>query len=289
MPSPKLRRRLLLPAGPVSLDRHDSRAKPGFSPGKTVDVDSTGKAAGKEALAALGPGLNDAQRRLWARSRTGSPDRLLVVLQGMDTSGKGGVVRHAGGLFEPQGLRAHGFDAPTRAERRHDFLWRIEPRLPGAGEVVFFDRSYYEDVLVPRVHGGASESEVERRYGAIQEFEARLVEEGTTLVKCFLHISADTQKERLLARLDDPTKVWKYDPHDVDERDRWADYRAAYEVALERCRTDATPWYLVPADRKWYRNWAVAQLLHEHLDALELSWPPAAVDVEAERLRLAQH
>lgn len=289
MNPPDLRRRLVLPAGRVDLDSHDPRATPGFKPGKTVAVEKRSKAAGREALEQLRGPLTELQQRLWAHGSTGGRHRLLVILQGMDTAGKGGVARHSGGLFEPRGLRVVNFRAPNRTERRHHFLWRIEKELPEPGEIVFFDRSHYEDVLVPRVSGELSATQVQERFAAIQEFEARLVEQGTTLVKCFLRISAEVQMERLLARLDDPTKVWKYDPHDVEDRDRWGDYRAGYQQALARCRTASTPWYLVPSDHKWYRNWAVAQLLREHLEALDLPWPAAGFDVDRERERLAQH
>ena len=149
-----------------------------------------------------------------------------------------------------------------------------------------FDRSHYEDVLIARVRMLAAEPELERRYGAINDFERRLVDGGTTLVKCMLHISAEEQRARLLERLDDPTKHWKYNPGDLDERAVWHDYQRAYEIALERCNTEAAPWHLIPCDRKWYRDWAVARLLLETLEALDFGWPPADFDVEAERKRL---
>jgi polyphosphate kinase 2 (PPK2 family) len=150
-----------------------------------------------------------------------------------------------------------------------------------------FDRSHYEDVLIARVRGLAPEAEIERRYDAINAFERRLVESGTTVVKCMLHLSRDEQRDRLLTRLDDETKHWKYSPTDVDDRHRWAEYRAAYEVVLERCNTPYAPFFVVPADRKWYRNWAITNLLIEHLERLDPQWPPADFDVAAERQRVA--
>jgi PPK2 family polyphosphate:nucleotide phosphotransferase len=268
---------LRVPSGPVDLGGLDPRATPGF------DGD---KAAGKAELAALGPRLSDLQERLHAEGVRGEPRRLLLVLQGMDTSGKGGVVRHVIGQVDPQGCAIASFKAPTAEERAHDFLWRIRRRLPGPGKLGVFDRSYYEDVLVVRVHNLASRSTWSRRYASINRFEAGLVDDDVRVVKVFLHISKEEQRQRLLARLDDPTKHWKFNPRDVDERARWGDYQQAYEDALERCNTDAAPWYRVPADRKWYRNWAVAKLLVEQLEDMTLTWPKADFDAEEQRARL---
>jgi PPK2 family polyphosphate:nucleotide phosphotransferase len=267
-----------VPPGTVSLADLDPSGTPGFDGGKTE---------GKQALAALGDPLSDLQERLFAAGRWGDDERrVLLVLQGMDTSGKGGVMRHAVGLFDPQGVRIKAFKAPTEEERAHDFLWRIERELPEPGMIGIFDRSHYEDVLIGRVRGLADEAEIERRYAAINDFERRVVDGGTAVVKCMLHISADEQQARLLERLDNPEKHWKYNPGDVDERARWHDYQRAYEIALERCNTEAAPWHVVPADRKWYRNWAVATLLHETLAAFDLGWPAADFDVQTERERL---
>jgi PPK2 family polyphosphate:nucleotide phosphotransferase len=210
-----------------------------------------------------------------------------MVLQGMDTSGKGGAIRHAIGLVDPQGVRIKAFRAPTEEERKHDYLWRIEREVPGPGMIGIFDRSQYEDVLVVRVNGLVSEKVWQSRYDEINAFEQRLVDDGTVMIKCFLHISSAEQRERLLARLEDPSKHWKYNPDDVDVRGKWADYQAAYADALERCSTQQAPWYVIPSDRKWYRNWAVAQLLTEHLRALDLAWPVADFDVEVEKARVA--
>ena len=223
---------------------------------------------------------------MYANAYTGGSRRVLVVLQGMDTSGKGGVVQHALGLLNPNGLRQTSFRKPTKEELAHDFLWRIERALPDPGVVGVFDRSHYEDVLVARVHELADEDEIERRYGAINDFENQLVDDGTVILKCMLHVSREKQRERLLARLDEPEKQWKFKPEDVDERAHWDDYREAYEIALERCNTDAAPWYVVPSDHKWYRNWAVGQILLEALRGMKLEWPEPDYDVKEQRARL---
>jgi PPK2 family polyphosphate:nucleotide phosphotransferase len=270
---------LRLPAGPVDLRSLDPRATPGFEGGKKE---------GKQALAGIRKPLDDLQRRLFAHGRSGGSRRVLVVLQGMDTSGKGGVLRHAAALVDPQGLRIKAFGPPTDEEREHDFLWRVGRALPGPGMIGIFDRSHYEDVLIARVHATVSPETVEARYAAINRFEQELVASDTVLVKCLLHISPEKQKERLLARLEDPAKYWKFDPGDVDERRRWGEYRRAYEVALERCTTPQARWLVVPSDRKWYRNWAVAQILRETLDAMGLGWPAPRFDVEEQRRRLLE-
>jgi PPK2 family polyphosphate:nucleotide phosphotransferase len=264
--------------GPVDLTAVETDAAPGFGGSKSD---------GKAALAAMADELADLQERLWAERTAGSERRLLLVLQGMDTSGKGGVLRHAVGLIDPQGVRITSFKAPTEEEKKHDFLWRIEKGLPTAGYVGVFDRSHYEDVLIARVRGFAEPEEIERRYGAINDFEARLVAEGTTIIKCMLHISADEQKARLQERLDNPEKHYKFNPDDLDERAQWSAYREAYEIALERTNTEVAPWHLIPADKKWFRNLAVAQLLLDALRGLDLQWPVADFDVEEQKRRLA--
>jgi PPK2 family polyphosphate:nucleotide phosphotransferase len=268
---------LAVPAGPVDLDALDTRATPGFDGGKK---------AGKAALADLGARLSDLQERLHAQGVTGGTRSLLLVLQGMDTSGKGGVVRHVIGQVDPQGCAIASFKAPTREELAHDFLWRIRRRLPRPGQLGVFERSQYEDVLVARVHELVPRSVWSRRYATINRFEARLAERDVRVVKVFLHISQEEQRQRLLARLDDPTKHWKFNPRDLDERARWADYQEAYEAALERCNSDLAPWYRIPADRKWYRDWAIASLLVEQLEDMKLTWPKGDFDVEEQRARL---
>jgi PPK2 family polyphosphate:nucleotide phosphotransferase len=266
-----------LPAGPVDLTTIPTDATPGFDGGKTD---------GATALAELGEELSDLQERLWAERTTGSQRRLLLVLQGMDTSGKGGVLRHTVGLVDPQGVKITSFKAPTDEEKSHHFLWRVRNALPEAGYIGVFDRSHYEDVLIARVHGLVDADTIEQRYDEINEFEAELAGEGYVLIKCMLHVSADEQKERLQARLDSPNKYWKFNPADIDERERWGQYREAYQVALERTNTEIAPWYVVPSDRKWYRNLVIGQLLLEHLRALNLQWPPPDFDVEEQRRRL---
>ncbi len=264
-------------AGVTTLAAVDSRSTPGFDGGKSE---------AKAAISALGEKLSDLQERLYANGTRDDPRSVLLVLQGMDTSGKGGVIRHAAGLVDPMGLHITSFKKPTPEELQHDFLWRIEKALPASGKIGIFDRSQYEDVLICRVRELAPPDEIERRYQAINDFERAYVDGGGTIVKCMLHITPDDQKERLAARLEDPSKHWKYNPGDLDERALWDDYERAYELALERCSTDAAPWYVVPSGRKWYRNWAVATLLLEHLRALDLAWPAADFDVEAEKARV---
>jgi len=270
---------LRLPAGPVSLADLDTAATPGFE---------GDKADAPRATEALAPSLGELQERLYAAGRAGEPDakRILIVLQGMDTSGKGGAIRHAIGMVDPQGITIKAFKAPTEEERSHPYLWRIERELPDAGQIGIFDRSHYEDVLVVRVNNLVDEAVWGKRYDEINTWEDNLAQTGTVLIKCFLHISADEQKARLLARLDDPTKHWKYNPGDVDERAKWPAYTEAYEAALENCSTQHAPWFVVPSDRKWYRNWAVARLLVEHLRALDLEWPAADFDVATEKARV---
>jgi PPK2 family polyphosphate:nucleotide phosphotransferase len=274
-----LRDTLRLAPGPGSIDSHDARATPGFSGGKNK---------GKRALAELSEQVAALQERLYAESRVHGTRSILLVLQGMDTSGKSGTIKHCLSLLEPQGVAISSFRAPTAAEKRHDFLWRIERRAPAPGMIAIFDRSHYEDVLVARVHELAPKKEVERRYGAINDFEQGLADAGTTVVKCFLHITKDIQGERLLARLEDPTKLWKFNPGDIDERRLWPDYQRAYEIALERCNTDSAPWYVIASDHKWYRNWAVTALLLEHLQDLDPQWPQVDFDVEEQKLRLRE-
>lgn len=262
---------------PVRLADYPTDATPGFRGGKKK---------GRAALEELAGKVGDLQERLYAESRGGGTRSLLLVVQGMDTSGKGGVMRHCVGLLDPQGVQITAFKAPTPAERRHDFLWRVERHVPPPGMISIFDRSHYEDVLIAKVHGLVASDVIRSRYAAINAFEKRLAEAGTTVVKCFLHISKDAQAQRLRARLDDPTKHWKFNPHDIDERRRWEDYRRAYELALQRCSTAGAPWFVIPSDHKWYRDWAVTTLLLEHLRRLDPQWPKGDFDVEEQRGRL---
>ncbi|MEG8033810.1 polyphosphate kinase [Sphingomonas sp. LR61] len=261
------------------LDQVDLDATPGF-PGRKID--------GLEALAAGASRLAALQERLYAASTAGDQRRVLLVLQAMDTAGKGGIVSHVVGAVDPNGVRYAGFKAPTAEEREHDFLWRIERQLPSAGQLGVFDRSHYEDVLIQRIRAFAAPDEIERRYGAITEFEDRLTAEGTTIVKVMLHISKDEQRERLGERLDRPDKHWKFNPADIDERLLWDRYQDAYQIVFDRTSTPQAPWYVVPANRKWYARLAVQQLLLRALEDMQLSWPKADFDVAEQRQRLAE-
>ncbi|MBB1255392.1 polyphosphate kinase 2 family protein [Streptomyces sp. OF3] len=256
----------------------DTRATPGDPPGKR---------RARAAVAAVGERLAELQERLYAASTAGDRRRVLLVLQGMDTSGKGGTVKHVVARFNPAGCRIRSFKAPTDEELRHPFLWRVERALPAPGEIGVFDRSHYEDVLAARVRGLVPEDVWQARYELINDWERRLVEDGVTLVKVFLHLGYEEQRERLLARLDRPDKHWKFSEGDLDDRVLWPEYQRAYEVALRRCSTPWAPWYLVPADRKWYRDWAVAHLLHETLSDLDPRYPPGDLDLDRARARLS--
>lgn len=204
----------------------------------------------------------------------------------MDTSGKGGTVKHVAAGLNPTGVRVTAFKAPTAEESQHPFLWRIRKALPTPGEIGVFDRSHYEDVLIARVRDLVPRATWGRRYGVINRFEQSLADDGVTVVKVFLHIGYEQQRERLVARLDNPAKHWKFNEGDIAERALWPAYQQAYEAALDRCSTDSAPWYLVPADRKWYRNWAVAKLLLEHLELIGPEFPKADFDVAASRAAL---
>jgi PPK2 family polyphosphate:nucleotide phosphotransferase len=268
---------LRVPAGPVDLSSYDPRATPGFDGTKKV---------GRKELEEIGAELAALQEQLFAAGRSGDERRVLLVLQGMDTAGKGGTVRHVVGKVDPQGVQITSFKAPTAEELEHDFLWRVRKALPDAGMIGVFDRSHYEDVLIGRVRELAPAEEIERRYGAINDFEAELVGGGVTVVKCMLHISSERQKQRLARRLQRPDKHWKFEPGDIDERSRWPAYQRAYEIALERTNTEQAPWHVVPADRRWFRNLAVGRLLLDALRGLELSWPEADFDVAHQQRRL---
>ncbi len=268
---------LRVPPGPLDLSTADPAATPGFDGGKS---------AGKKALDLLGPRLADLQERLFAEGRTGGTRSLLLVLQGMDTSGKGGTVRHVVGQVDPQGVLITAFKAPSKEELAHDFLWRIKRRLPAPGMIGVFDRSHYEDVAVVRVRNLVEPRTWQRRYGTINRFEEGLVASGTTIVKCFLNISKSESRDRLLRRLDKPEKLWKFNPGDVDSRAEWEPMMEAYSDVLERCNGESAPWYLVPADHKWYRNWAIMNILVEQLEAMAVSWPVPDFDAEEQRQRL---
>lgn len=256
-------------------------------PAGTPGFDGGGKDDGEQALAAGVGAVSALQERLWAEGTAGGTRSVLLVVQGLDTSGKGGIMRHVVGSVDPQGVRHTAFKAPDEVERAHDFLWRIKGALPRPGEIGVFDRSHYEDVLVVRVDELVPEEQWRPRYDTINRFESQLTASGTTVVKVMLHISREEQKERLAKRLSRPDKYWKYNPGDVDVRLKWNAYMTAYQEALTRCQTAGAPWYVVPADHKWYARWAVQQLLLTHLEALEPRWPQADFDVRAEKQRLA--
>jgi len=272
-----LREVLRAPAGAVSLAGIDPRETPS-APG---DKDAT-----KVQMTADGAELASLQEKLYAEGVSGGSRRVLLVLQGMDTSGKGGVIKQVAGAVNPQGVDITSFKKPSPEELRHGFLWRVRRAVPGPGMIGVFDRSHYEDVLIGRVRELATPAVLERRYREIVRFEDQLTEAGVTIVKCMLHVSRWEQKQRLLARLDDSTKRWKFNPGDIDERALWDDYQRAYEIAVERTSTQANPWYVVPADRKWYRNWAVGRLLLEAVTDLAPRFPGADYDVAAQRDRL---
>jgi PPK2 family polyphosphate:nucleotide phosphotransferase len=253
-------------------------ADPDSTPGFAGD-----KADGQALLADLDGKLAELQETLFAESRFGGRKRILLILQAMDTAGKGGIVKHVMAAMDPQGVQFKAFKAPTEEEKSYDFLWRIEKEVPAAGMVGVFDRSHYEDVLIHRVRGWASPEELKRRYRSINEFEARLADSGTKIVKVMLNISPDEQKSRLLARLDNPAKHWKYSRGDLDERAFWDDYMAAYQAAFDETNNEAAPWYVVPANKKWFARIAVQQLVLSALTDLQLEWPKADFDVDAER------
>ncbi|HWK78430.1 PPK2 family polyphosphate kinase [Microbacterium sp.] len=260
-----------------------SAVDPGSHPGYRGD-----KKDGEKDLVTGIQSLGELQERLYAASRGGDAhDSVLLVLQAMDTAGKGGVVRHVVGGVDPQGIELVAFKAPTDEELAHDFLWRVEKRLPQPGFIGVFDRSHYEDVLIGKVRKLASDDEIERRYDAITEFEARIAGSGTRIIKVMLHISADEQKERLAERLDRPDKYWKYNPGDVDERMLWPQYMQAYQAVLDRTSAEHAPWYVVPANSKWYARLAVQELLLAVLQDIDPQWPAADFDVETEKKRLA--
>ncbi|CAN5237385.1 hypothetical protein BH11ACT3_BH11ACT3_05590 [soil metagenome] len=268
---------LLRAASGFDLSKVDTDATPGFD-GKKKD--------GKKALAAAVGELETLQEKMFAASKGSDNRSVLLVLQAMDTAGKGGIVKHVVGSVDPQGVRLAAFKAPTDEEKAHDFLWRVRPQLPTPGQLGVFDRSHYEDVLIHRVHGFSTPEAIEERYGIIADFEKEVVQSGTTIVKVMLHISPDEQKARLLARLDDPTKQWKFNPGDIVERGFWDQYMQAYQIAIERTSTDAAPWYVIPADHKWYARLAVQHLLVDALQGLKQEWPKADYDIVAERAKL---
>ncbi len=229
---------------------------------------STGRAASEENCTLL----EELQERLYAEAK----HAVLVVLQAMDTGGKDGTIESVLGAVDPQGCSVASFKAPTSLELAHDYLWRIHQAVPAKGMIGIFNRSHYESVLVERVKNLAPKEVWSRRYEHINNFERMLADEGVTIVKFFLHISKQEQKQRLEARLANPEKHWKFNPGDLKERERWDDYQQAYEDALRECSTKHAPWYVVPADKKWFRNWVVSDVLVRTLKGLKMHYPPAA-------------
>jgi PPK2 family polyphosphate:nucleotide phosphotransferase len=234
------------------------------------------KKEGREALLALNERLETLQELLYAEHK----HKVLVVLQAMDAGGKDGTIRHVFEGVNPQGVKVAGFQVPTRRELAHDYLWRVHKQTPGKGEIVIFNRSHYEDVLVVRVHNLVPPQVWSRRYDHINDFERMLAEEGTTILKFYLHIDQDEQKERLQARLDEPHKRWKFDVGDLEKRKLWPEYTKAFEDVLSLTSTDWAPWYIVPANRKWYRNLVVGTVMVETLEGLKMSYPQPDEDLD---------
>lgn len=231
--------------------------------------------------------LGELQEKLYANSRAGDTRSVLLILQGMDTAGKGGIVKHVVGAANPQGVKYTSFGKPTEEELAHHYLWRIRKALPTPGHIGVFDRSHYEDVLVVRVHNLVPPDVWGARYDEINAFEREIVDSGTSIVKVAMFVSLQEQKRRLAERLERPDKYWKYNPADIDERLLWPQYEQAYQAVLDRTSTDYAPWHVVPCDRKWYSRLAITELLIEALKRLNMSWPPPDFDVKSEKKRLA--
>jgi PPK2 family polyphosphate:nucleotide phosphotransferase len=265
--SKSMKRYRVEPGSRIDLSRRDAGDTSAF-PGGKKDTE--------EVFEKLNARLEELQERLWAEHR----HKVLVVLQGMDTSGKDGTIRHVFDGVNPAGVRVASFKTPTPKELDHDFLWRVHAEVPGRGEMVIFNRSHYEDVLVVRVHELVPPEVWKARYDQINDFERLLADSGTTILKFFLHIDADEQKERLRARLDDPSKRWKFRKGDLAERKLWPQYVEAYEDALSRTSTEHAPWTIVPANKKWYRNLVVATVLVEALEKLDPQYPEPEEDLD---------
>ena len=256
---------LVPPGSPVNLREIDPSRTPGISGAKDEE-----KAQAKRELARNTEEMKLLQRRLYAEGKRS----LLVVLQWMDCSGKDGSIRHVMGPLNPQGVRVASFKKPTDEELSHDFLWRVHKAAPAHGEIGVFNRSHYEDVLVVRVLNLVPKKQWELRYEQINNFERTLFESGTRILKFMLHISKAEQKERFEARLEEPDKAWKFNLGDLDTRARWNEYMEAYEAALDRCSTEHAPWFVIPADRKWYRNWAISSIVRRELELMDPKAPP---------------
>ncbi|GCB05993.1 polyphosphate kinase 2 family protein [Ralstonia sp. SET104] len=255
----------------LKIAKVDASSKP-FSTGNKADDNAR--------LAEVSARLDALQDVFYAEHRR----KVLVILQGMDTSGKDGTVRSVFRAMDPLGLRVVGFKAPTPQELAHDYLWRVHAQAPARGEIVIFNRSHYEDVLITRVHGDIDAAECKRRYGHINAFEQMLADTGTTIVKCFLHMSKDEQRKRLQERIDDPHKHWKFDPADIAEREFWDGYMEAYEAAINATATPEAPWYVVPADSKTHRNVMVAEVLLQVFEAMKPQYPEGNPAFETMRI-----
>lgn len=246
---------------------------PGGTPGFEGD-----ETAGEEFIRLSSSEIARYQRIMYANGVHGDRHRVLIVLQGMDASGKGGIVRHVFSQVDPMGIHYHGFGKPTAKELRHDFLWRVKKELPADGWISIFDRSHYEDLVMPQIQGTYPREVVEERFGKVNEFERKLAADGCAILKIFLVSGKEAQKRHFLRRLDDPTRYWKFDPSDLDARDRWDDYMAAWQEVFERTSSSWAPWYLVPADQRWYSRIVVSELLRTTMKNFNLTWPPLDVD-----------
>lgn len=262
-----MKRYIVKPRSQIDLSTIDTRDKSAFS-GKKKDA--------RKRLNQLNVELEALQELLYAEHK----HKILIILQAMDTGGKDGTIRHVFEGVNPQGVRVVSFKVPTPDELDHDYLWRVHKHTPKKGEVVIFNRSHYEDVLVVRVHHLVPEEVWSKRYQQINDFEHMLAEEGTTVLKFFLYISQEEQKDRLQARLDEPTKHWKFSSADVKERKLWPQYMQAYQDVLNQTSTEWAPWHVIPADRKWYRNLVIASFIVETLQGLKMKYPPGEADLD---------
>ena len=255
----------------------DAGSKPGF------DGDQE---AGERFIADSSSEIANYQRLMYANGIHGDTHRVLIVLQGMDASGKGGIVRHVFSQVDPMGIHYHGFGKPSEEDLAHDYLWRIRRELPSNGWISIFDRSQYEDIVMPRITGSLPEETWRARYGQINDFEAELAGSGCAIIKIFLVPSRQAQRQHFLRRLDDPTRYWKFDPSDLEARDRWDDYMAAWQEVFERTSTSIAPWYLIPADKRWYSRMVVSELLRTTMKNFNQTWPPLDADRDEALARL---
>ena len=242
------------------------------------------KKAGEEALIEINKEIETLQEQMFAEGKR----RLIVLVQAMDTAGKDGIIRHVFEGVNPSGVRVAAFKAPSAVELSHDYLWRVHAQTPGKGEIVIFNRSHYEDVLVVRVRNLAPKEVWSKRYDHIKNFEKMLTDEGTTILKLFLNIDLQEQAQRFLARVEDPTKTWKFNPGDLEERKLWPQYMEAYEDVLNKTSTDYAPWYVIPSNKKWYRNLLVANILRDTLKGFKMSYPEPPADLEGYHKKLLE-